>query len=83
MANFEKEIADWAHPDMYTNPYMPGGSRFMRNPALPIRSVFPDGDIPPEYDIASQDINYIQVPMSSQPKGMDSVLIDPMKKAAE
>jgi hypothetical protein len=44
--------------------------------------IFPEG-VPPEYNIASQDVNYIQVPMSSQPEGMKTVMIDVMKKTAE
>jgi hypothetical protein len=32
---------------MWTNPYMPGGSKFMRNPPPPLRAIFPDG-IPSE-----------------------------------
>jgi len=32
-----EEIAKWAHPDPYVPSYMPGGSRFMRNPALPLK----------------------------------------------
>lgn len=32
----EEQLAAWAHPDPYVNPYMAGGSRFMRNPALPL-----------------------------------------------
>ncbi len=43
---------------------------------------FPDG-IPAEANIASKDVNGIQVPMSAQPKGMQSVLIDFAKKTAE
>ena len=59
---------------MWTNPYMPGGSKFMRNPPPPLRAIFPDG-IPEEYNIASKDINGIQVPMSAQPNGMQTVLV--------
>ena len=31
----EEELVSWTHPDMWTNPYMPGGSKFMRNPPPP------------------------------------------------
>ena len=60
---------------MWTNPYMPGGSKFMRNPPPPLRAIFPEG-IPDEYNIAPKDINGIQVPMSATPNGMQTVLID-------
>jgi hypothetical protein len=43
---------------------------------------FPDG-VPAESYIASKDVNGIQVPMSAQPKGMQTVLIDFAKKTAE
>uniref|UniRef100_A0A7S2UV98 NADH dehydrogenase [ubiquinone] 1 beta subcomplex subunit 9 n=1 Tax=Fibrocapsa japonica TaxID=94617 RepID=A0A7S2UV98_9STRA len=39
----KKEIADMAHPDPYIAPYMPGGSMFMRNPAIPLEFCYPDG----------------------------------------
>ena len=60
---------------------MPGGSKFMRNPPPPLRAIFPAG-VPPEYNIASKDINGIQLPMSAQPDGMKTVLVDFMTKSA-
>ncbi len=77
----EEELLSWTHPDNYVNPYMPGGSKFMRNPPPPLRAIFPDG-IPPEYDIAPKDINGIQVPMSATPEGMTTVLVNFMTKSA-
>ncbi len=71
----EEELFAWIHPDMWTNPYMPGGSKFMRNPPPPLRAIFPDG-IPEEYNLAPKDINGIQVPMSATPEGMQTVLVD-------
>lgn len=54
----EEKLASWIHPDPWVNPYMPGGSRFMRNPAMPLSIVFPPDlfpeGVPPEYNIASQ-----------------------------
>lgn len=57
----EEELTRWAHPDPYVVPYMPGGSRFMRNPAIPIKALYPDGKVPAEHHIASQDVHGIQV----------------------
>jgi hypothetical protein len=71
----EEELFSWIHPDMWTNPYMPGGSKFMRNPPPPLRAIFPDG-IPEEYNFAPKDVNGIQVPMSATPNGMQTVLVD-------
>lgn len=45
---------DYTHPDPYRNPVMPGGSKFMRNPPLPMDVCFPDGNYPadaPKYEI--------------------------------
>ena len=60
---------------------MPGGSKFMRNPPPPLKAIFPGG-VPPEYNIASKDINGIQLPMSAQKEGMQTVLVDFMTKSA-
>jgi hypothetical protein len=41
-------------PDPYCNPVMPGGSKFMRNPPLPMDVCFPDGNYPadaPKYEV--------------------------------
>ena len=77
----EEELVERGHPDMYTVPYMPGGSKFMRNSPVPLEAIFPDG-IPPEFNIARKDVNGIQVPMSAQPEGMQTVLIDFMTRTA-
>ena len=40
--------------DPYCNPVMPGGSKFMRNPPLPMDVCFPDGNYPadaPKYEV--------------------------------
>lgn len=50
----EDELFSFIHPDPYRNPVMPGGSKFMRNPPLPMDVCFPDGDLPndaPSYEI--------------------------------
>ncbi|KAG7347794.1 hypothetical protein IV203_016499 [Nitzschia inconspicua] len=50
----EDEIFAYTHPDPYCNPVMPGGSKFMRNPPLPMDVCFPDGNYPadaPKYEI--------------------------------
>lgn len=36
------------HPDPYIQAYMPGGTLFMRNPAIPLEVMYPDG-IPEGY----------------------------------
>jgi NADH dehydrogenase (ubiquinone) 1 beta subcomplex subunit 9 len=79
----EEEAGRWAHPDQYTVPYMPGGTKFMRNPPLPLAVCYPDGLPAGVEDIAPKDVNGIQVPMSAQPQGMQTVLIDAMARKAE
>jgi hypothetical protein len=43
-----KELEFHQHPDPYINPHMPGGSSYMRNPAVPLEVVYPSG-IPAGY----------------------------------
>ncbi len=67
----------------------PRPARLLPHPVVPLsvptptpQIAFPDG-VPAESYIASKDVNGIQVPMSAQPKGMQTVLIDFAKKTAE
>lgn len=55
----------------------------MRNAPPPLTAVFPDGDIPPEANIAPVDVHGIQVPMSAQPEGYKGVIVDLYKKKSE
>ena len=57
----QAEAAAWTHPDQYTLPYMPGGTKFMRNPPLPLSVCYPDGLPAGVEEIASKDVNGIQV----------------------
>ena len=57
----QAEAASWTHPDQYTLPYMPGGTKFMRNPPLPLSVCYPDGLPAGVEEIASKDVNGIQV----------------------
>lgn len=73
----EEKAAEFVHPDPYTVPYMPGGSKFMRNPPLPLEAIFAEvGEIPPEYNFASQTVTCVQVPMSAEPEGPTKALVD-------
>jgi hypothetical protein len=75
------KLVEYTHPDPYTLPTMPGGSKFMRNPPPPLSAVFPDG-IPEDMNLAPQTVEGVQVPMSATPKGYDTVLIDLYAKTA-
>jgi hypothetical protein len=35
VAAAQDKLVDYTHPDPYCQPYMPGGSKFMRNPPPP------------------------------------------------
>ena len=62
-----EELAQWTHPDAYTVPYMPGGTKFMRNPPLPLHVCYPDGLPEGVEDIAPKDVNGIQVRLARPP----------------
>ena len=38
-----ERLSAFVHPDKYVIPYMPGGSKFMRNAPPNLQVVFPDG----------------------------------------
>ena len=63
-------------------PYMPGGSKFMRNPPPPLDAVFPDG-VPPEMNVAEQTIEGVQLSRSAWKEGYEHVLVDPYTKQAK
>ena len=48
MREAREKIVAQTHPDPYIQPFMPGGSLFMRNPAIPLEAIYPDG-IPTTY----------------------------------
>ena len=39
----KERMAELTHPDPYINPHTPGGTSFMRNPAIPLKVVYPNG----------------------------------------
>jgi len=71
------------HPDIYKNPYMPGGSMFMRNPPLPMNICFPDGNYPadaPKFEV-NPDMSYATEDSGRNATG--TVLVDFSKKNME
>lgn len=79
----EDELFSWTHPDMYVIPYMPGGSKFMRNPPLPMSVCFPDGNLPadaPKYEV-NPDMSYSKPETGKNAVG--TVLVDFYKKNME
>ena len=71
------------HPDIYVIPYMPGGSKFMRNPPLPMSVCFPDGNLPddaPRYEV-NPDMTIAKPGTGKNADG--TVLVDFYKKTME
>lgn len=77
----EDELFSWTHPDMYVVPYMPGGSKFMRNPPPPMSVCFPDGNLPadaPRYAV-NPDMSIAKPETGKNAVG--TVLVDFYKKS--
>jgi len=75
----QEKLWEFTHPDPYRNPIMPGGSKFMRNPPLPMSVCFPDGNYPadaPKYEI---DPDWSK----SDPSTKGYTLVDYVKKSME
>ena len=72
-----EQLALQQHPDNYIQPYMPGGTLFMRNPAIPLEVMFPDG-IPENYSKRRINIDMSNIP-DSQPYA-DKVFVDSCNK---
>lgn len=73
MREGREALAAQAHPDNYIHAAMPGGSLFMRNPAIPLEAMYPDGV--PE----GKSRRRLNVDMSNVPDDQeyaDDVLVD-------
>lgn len=79
----EDELFSSVHPDAYCLPIMPGGSKFMRNPPLPMSVCFPDGNLPkdaPRYEL-NPDFSVARPETGRNATG--TVLVDFYKKNME
>lgn len=72
-----EKLESLSHPDPYIKPYMPGGSLFMRNSALPLEVVYPHG-IPAGVSTRRVNIDMSEVP-ASQPYA-NKVFVDSANK---
>jgi len=77
LAEGERELKEQTHPDPYIQAYMPGGSLFMRNPALPLEALFPDG-IPSHVSKRRLNIDMSNVPDDQE--FSNKVLVDSISK---
>eukprot|EP00937_MAST-01D_sp_MAST-1D-sp2_P001345 g1345.t1 len=75
----EDRLFDYSHPDRYCTPWMPGGSKFMRNPPVPLSVAFPDG-VPPEKDVGTINVDMTPVRPGEEKR---SLLVDFGKKNVE
>ena len=73
----------FTHPDPYKNPYMPGGSAFMRNSPLPKEVCFPDGDAPDDFPDYTLNPDYSLCTPESGRNATGTVLVDFYKKNME
>mmetsp|Transcript_5543 Transcript_5543/g.7649 ORF Transcript_5543/g.7649 Transcript_5543/m.7649 type:complete len:151 (-) Transcript_5543:147-599(-) len=71
----QEKLISYSHPDKYIVPWMPGGSLFMRNPALPLEVCYPEG-IPEDV----HEKEYVNVDMTPVGEG-GSVLVDSATKS--
>eukprot|EP00501_MAST-03F_sp_TOSAG23-6_P000848 GSMAST32.ASY1.ANO1.880.1 assembled CDS len=75
-----EKLAYYTHPDKYTIPYLPGGSKFMRNAPPPLEACFPDG-IPDDVakSVSSVECHPDGIPSTIR-SGNQRILIDAMAK---
>lgn len=71
------------HPDAYKVPTMPGGSKFMRNPPLPMEVCFPDGDLPKDAPLYELNPDWSVADEASGRNATGTVLVDFSKKNME
>ena len=65
----QAELEKYDHPDRYVVPWMPGGSKFMRNPTPPPEIQYPDGEIPHEaYEGINTPVWPDMVPITFRPE---------------
>ena len=59
----QAELFEATHPDRYVLCWMPGGSKFMRNPPPPLEVCYPHG-IPEDIAASTTEVNINQIPVS-------------------
>ena len=68
------ELFAATHPDRYVLPWMPGGSKFMRNPPVPLSVVYPHG-VPDDVAEFITEVNVNQIEVTTS-KPVSSMLVD-------
>ncbi|GKY91320.1 hypothetical protein MPSEU_000104200 [Mayamaea pseudoterrestris] len=79
----QDELYSNSHPDIYRLPVMPGGSKFMRNPPLPMSVCFPDGDLPKDAPMYEINPDWSVATPDNGRNATGTVLVDFYKKNME
>ena len=77
MRQAKERLIAQTHADPYIQPYMPGGSLFMRNPAIPLEALYPHG-IPTHLSKRRINIDMSNVPDDQE--YADKVFVDSANK---
>jgi len=72
----EAKLVEYAHPDPYCIPGMPGGSLFMRNPPLPLDVCYPDGDMPDNVPTRELNPDWSTAEEGGPASGSGQVVVD-------
>ena len=78
----EKELEDYVHVDPYVLPYMPGGSKFMRNPPPPPSAAYEGHPSPDAYTGTNTPVYPDMIPITFRKKHV-ATLVDFSKKTYE
>ncbi|EQC38183.1 hypothetical protein SDRG_04612 [Saprolegnia diclina VS20] len=72
----QAKLVEFTHPDPYVVVHMPGGSKFMRNPPLPLEVCFPDGVIPDDVEVSPLKAINIDTTPYREDELKETVLVD-------
>jgi hypothetical protein len=67
------ELFKSTHPDRYVLPWMPGGSKFMRNPPPPLEVCYPHG-VPADLAESIVEVNIDQIPVTLKDPPSNSLI---------
>ncbi|CAK4620287.1 hypothetical protein LEN26_015699 [Aphanomyces euteiches] len=70
------QLEHYTHPDPYVIVHMPGGSKFMRNPPLPLEVCFPDGVIPDDVEVSPVKAINVDTTPYREDELKETVLVD-------
>lgn len=77
MREARERLVAQTHPDPYITAFMPGGSLFMRNPAIPLEALYPNG-VPSHMSKRRINIDMSNIP--DDQKYADKAFVDSASK---